>query len=421
MIFALRTLLDVLFASFWQDALVAIVIAALLALAGKRLNAATRHVVLQGALVLMVVLPLASTLSHVHPYGLSETGHGIAAATTSAPGRTLNATLARQIDLILPDWAVQLIVAAWLAGAAALLLRIILAAAQLKRIVLRSERVADRNGVRVYASRTIPVPVALGLLRPAIVVPAELLHEGGDELECVLLHELAHVHRRDAWSHTFERLVYALLYFNPAIRMLLRSLELEREAACDDSAVTYSHDTPAYTHTLAALALRSSVTTEIPAACGAVGFGHAIVNRIARLEDRHRNGSLLLSPYALGGFSFVLISIALSVQLLAPAIAFSPRAVVAQTAPPSSNCSRSVMVAVPARPSGSLPAGQVSVEVTVSAKGAVTGAKIAKSSGNAALDRAGLKIAEDSAYEPAMRDCKPVAGKYLFMFSSAGE
>ena len=117
----------------------------------------------------------------------------------------------------------------------------------------------------------------------------------------------------------------------------------------------------------------------------------------------------------------MLISIALLVQLLAPAIAFSPQANIVQTAASSSSCSRPVMVTIPARPPGPLPAGKVTLDVAVSPKGAVTSAKIAKSSGNTALDRAAVKMAEESAYEPAMRDCKPVAGMYLFMFSSAGE
>ncbi len=132
MMLAARTLLDVLFASVWQDALIAICVAVSLAIAGKRLNAATRHVVLQAALLVMVALPLATTLSHVHPYRLSETGHGTTAATTSAFANTPNATLVRQIDVVLPDRAVLWLVGIWLAGAAALLLRIILAAAQAK-------------------------------------------------------------------------------------------------------------------------------------------------------------------------------------------------------------------------------------------------------------------------------------------------
>jgi TonB family protein len=417
---AARTLLDVLFASLWQDALIGICVAVVLLLAGRRLNAATRHVVLQAALVVMVILPVATTLSHVHAFALNESGHGVAAAATGTSAKAQNATQVRQIDIVLADRAVLWLVALWLAGAAAFLLRIALAAVQLRRIVRASERLADRGGAHLYASATIPVPVAFGLLKPAIVVPSKFVREGGDELECILLHELAHVHRRDAWRHTFERLVHAVLFFNPAVILLLRSLALEREAACDDWAVAHSHDSAAYTHCLALIAVRSSISAETPAACGAMGFGHAIVRRIARLEDRARNGSLLLSPFALGGFTVVLISVALSLQLLTPAIAFSPQATIVQTAASSSNCFRSVMVTIPAQPPGQLPAGKVTVDVSVSPKGDVIGAKVNTSSGNTALDRAAVKLARESEYSPAMRNCKPVAGTYLFMFRSTG-
>jgi TonB family protein len=419
MMHAGRTLLEILFASVWQDALIGICVGALLLAAGKRLNAATRHVILQAALLVVVALPIGVTLSHLHTYAAIESGRGSAAASASATEHSQNTTLLRNIDFVLADRAVLWLVGIWLAGAAAFLLRITFGVAQLRRIVLRSERIADRDGVRVYASPSIPVPVALGLLRPAIVVPSELAREGGEALDCVVLHELAHVRRRDAWSHTFERIVHALFYFNPAILVLLKSLAIEREAACDDWAVAHSHDTQTYAHNLAVLALQSGISVELPAACGAVGFGHAIVNRIARLEDRHRNGSLLLSPFAFGGCTFVLLSIALSVQLLAPAIAFAPQPTIVQTAS-SSNCTRSALVAAPAQPPGPLPAGRVTVDVSISPSGAVTGAKIGKSSGNTTLDRAALKMAHESAYEPAMRNCKPVAGKYLFIFTSSG-
>jgi TonB family protein len=421
MTYVSRALLDVLFASLWQDAVIGLCAAAVLLVIGKRLNAATRHVILQAALVAMVAVPAVTTLPHIASGAIAFSGYGTGASgAAAAAANAQNSSGLRSIDVALADRVALAIAAVWLAGALAFFLRIALGVAQLSRFVRQSERLENRNGVRVYASPRIPVPVAFGLLRPAIVVPSEIVAQGGIEFECVLLHELAHVQRRDAWLHTFERIAHALLFFNPAVILLLSSLELEREAACDDWAVAHSRDTEAYTHSLAVLAVRTSFNVEMPAACGAIGFGHGIVNRIERLEDRHRNGSLLLSPLALGGFAFMLISIALSLQLLAPAIAFSPQATIVQPAAASSSCTRDAMVSYPAPPQGPLPAGKVSVDVAVSPTGAVTSAKVAHSSGNAALDRAAVKLAKESGYEPAMRNCKPVAGTYLFMFNSSG-
>jgi TonB family protein len=262
--------------------------------------------------------------------------------------------------------------------------------------------------------------VAFGLVCPAIIVPIDIVRAGGDDLECVLLHELAHVRRRDPWSHTFERFVQALLFFNPAVVLLLQSIALEREAACDDWAVAHSHDAPKYARSLATLAVRTGVGADVLAACGAMGFGHAIINRIERLEDLRHNGSLTLSPYALGGFAFMLITIALSLQMLAPAIAFSPQMHISQVAAAPSKCTQSVMVTFPASTPDSLPAGSATIKVSVSPTGAVTAATISQSSGNATFDRAAITAAKESGYTPAMRNCKPVAGFYLFKLSNPG-
>jgi TonB family protein len=421
MIDVLRTLIDVLFASLWQDAIIGLCVGIPLFLTGRRVNARTRHLILQAALLAMVVVPTVTTLPHIAHASLTVSGYGstVSATATSANNDRGPFDL-RRIDLVLGDPVVLAIAVVYLAGAIAFLLRIALGIAQLSRLVRQSERLSNRNGVRIYSSARIPVAVAFGLLRPAIAVPSQIVAEGGTELECILLHELAHVHRRDAWLHTFERIAHAVLYFNPAVVILLQSLELEREAACDDWAVAHSRDTTAYAQSLATLAVRTSFNIEMPAACGATGFGHGIVNRIERLEDKRRNGSLLLSPFALGGFVFVLLSVALTLQLLAPAVAFSPQQSIVKTTAAASKCSREVSVVFPARPSEPLPAGTTFVNVLVSPSGAVTRATIATSSGNTVLDRAAVKLAKESSYEPAMRNCKPVAGIYHFMFSSAG-
>ncbi len=416
-----RALLDVLFASLWQDAIIGVCVGAILAVAGKRLNAATRHTILQAALVVMVVVPAATTLPHVTSGSVTAIGYGGASSASAiAPSNAQSMFIFRSIEVTLADRVVFTVVAIWLAAVVGFAIRILLGAVHLSRFARRSDRLADRNGVRVYASSCIPVPVAIGLVHPAIIIPSDIVDGGGKELECVLLHELAHVQRRDAWSHTFERVIRAALFFNPAIILLLQSLALEREAACDDWAVAHSRDTAAYTHSLALLAVRTSFNIEMPATCGVIGFGHGIVNRIERLEDQSRNGSLILSPLTIGGFAFVLVSIALSLQLLVPAVAFAPKPAMVQTAATVSNCSRSATITIPAQPSGPLPSGTARVEVFVSAAGSVTGARVAYSSGSVVLDRAAVKLARESAYAPALRNCKPVAGAYQFILSSGG-
>ncbi len=204
--------------------------------------------------------------------------------------------------------------------------------------------------------------------------------------------------------------------------MILKSIGLEREAACDDWAVAHSNDMATYTRSLAVLAVRTTSGAQMAAACGAIGFGHAIVQRIERLEDPRRNGSLMLSRYAIGGITFMLIGIAISLQFLAPAIAFAPGVSTANVTAAASNCWRGVTIASPAIPHPPRTHGKVTtmIDVSVSASGTVTGTKVAKSSGDVEFDRAATKVAKDSAYAPAMRNCRPVAGTFRFMLSSSG-
>jgi protein TonB len=58
--------------------------------------------------------------------------------------------------------------------------------------------------------------------------------------------------------------------------------------------------------------------------------------------------------------------------------------------------------------------GTTVVKVQLDAQGAVTGATIAETSGNASLDVIALGMARDAQYTPALHDCKPVATAYDF-------
>ena len=59
-------------------------------------------------------------------------------------------------------------------------------------------------------------------------------------------------------------------------------------------------------------------------------------------------------------------------------------------------------------------AGTAKVKVDLDAAGQVVGTSIYESTGNMQLDRAALSAARESRYAPEERDCKNVAGSYLF-------
>lgn len=420
-----RALVEMLFASLWQGAAIGLVVAAVLAAVGPRLNAVTRHVILQATLLAMIATPFATTLS-VFASGAIVGGFGASAVGAASLNGASASVGARFIDVRLSDPVAFSLAVLWLAGFAFFVIRIARCHLNLARVLRGSSRFADRGDIRLFVSASVSTPFAAGLIRPAIVLP-EIIVDGGDELNCAILHEVAHLRRRDTWSQTFELMAQAVFFFNPVLLLVLRALRWQREAACDDWAAQQAGSVDTYTRALASLALRCNHQRDILAACGAIGFEHPIVSRIERLEDPRRNNSLNLSTSAAGGFIILLLPVAFGLLAAAPAVAISAANKDAAQSPalmttsaPLNGCDHDVAILQPRAPSGPLPPGTAWVYVQVAASGAVKGVRIATSSGNAALDRVTMDLARRSTYAPAVRNCRSVAGVYKFMLSSHG-
>ena len=111
-----------------------------------------------------------------------------------------------------------------------------------------------RRPVRLLVSTQIASPMATGFLRPAVILPEPLLTQFRDrELDHVLLHELAHVARRDDWSNLAARALTGLVGLHPVAAWVLRRVERERELACDDWVVSMTGEARPYAASLARL------------------------------------------------------------------------------------------------------------------------------------------------------------------------
>ena len=111
----------------------------------------------------------------------------------------------------------------------------------------------DRTA-RLLVSSEIVSPMAVGFRRPAVIVPETLLNEfTAEELDHVLLHELAHIARYDDWTNLFARLIGALLPVHPVAVWLIKQIEQEREIACDDWVVAMTGEARPYAASLTRL------------------------------------------------------------------------------------------------------------------------------------------------------------------------
>jgi len=89
----------------------------------------------------------------------------------------------------------------------------------------------------VCGSRRVAEAMAVGFLRPVVLLPVAWLAEvPPDVLRSVLAHELAHVRRWDRWVNLLQRVVEAVLFYHPAVWWVSRRMRAEREFCCDDEA-----------------------------------------------------------------------------------------------------------------------------------------------------------------------------------------
>lgn len=157
--------------------------------------------------------------------------------------------------------------------------------------VLRGLMASMRIGRRVTVAicDRIASPVLVGVVRPMILLPpAALTGWSPDEIEMVLLHELAHVRRWDNLVNLVQRIVESLLFFHPAVWLVSAWVRRERELCCDEFVVAKTDRPHAYAELLVALAAQMPRSVLFhPAASSAMSAGplKSRIRRILKLQD----------------------------------------------------------------------------------------------------------------------------------------
>ena len=125
----------------------------------------------------------------------------------------------------------------------------------------------------------------LGLQRPCIALPRALLEALTiGELDQVILHEHAHVQRRDDWLRLVQTLLLSALWVHPAALFVSRALNREREMACDEWVVARTGSPKAYARCLARAAeVRGRMKTQSALAPALFGTQHDLLRRVDRL------------------------------------------------------------------------------------------------------------------------------------------
>ncbi len=106
------------------------------------------------------------------------------------------------------------------------------------RIKVLAERLHIKRQVELLESEIAKVPMMAGFLKPVILIPIGLLAQlPADQVEAVLLHELAHIRRKDYLVNILQHFAEIIFFFNPGVLWLSSLLRDEREHCCDDMAI----------------------------------------------------------------------------------------------------------------------------------------------------------------------------------------
>ena len=242
-----------------------------------RLNAATRYAAWWVTLLAVVLLPVL----HL----------GVPSPVPDA-GRSNQATNEEpETDLVLidPGNSTAWLGLFWAVGSFLMFARLANSYRALRRLKksaspLPFEPQQSSRSLRLLASTEVKSPIAVGFWHPAIVVPADLAPKlTMREFDGVLIHEYAHLARRDDWMNLLGRCVEAVLWFHPLARFILGRMALARELACDEWVVYRTGNARAYAATLVKLTELRHCGVEGPLATGILGRKPQLSYRIEQM------------------------------------------------------------------------------------------------------------------------------------------
>jgi beta-lactamase regulating signal transducer with metallopeptidase domain len=161
------------------------------------------------------------------------------------------------------------------------------------------ERVLHAPAPPVFTSPHVASPIAIGILRPAVILPEGLSETlTPRQLRHVLLHECAHVTFRHGFGGLLERIAGVLFWPHPLVRALCRELARAREEVCDNFA-SQEDGATCYARTLLAIAQGIDIAPNFASTLALLSTGTSLEARIAGLLDPRRNRMVSLKRWKL--------------------------------------------------------------------------------------------------------------------------
>ena len=228
---------------------------------------------------------LPATTSIENPATVAYQAKVEAIVSPAGPADTLEPALSWSLPNIM-----TMVMIVWIAGVAAALFRLFLAARAARSLVRDSDAITlapalslSRN-VPILTSKRLSAPLVTGLLNPVILIPPHFTREFQPaQIKGILEHEIAHIDRRDLWTNLFQRLVLASLWWCLPLYWLHNQIGIEREKICDEIAARRTGTGNDLARALVRLAEHRSHS---PSQIFAIGIDHKFTGHAHALADR---------------------------------------------------------------------------------------------------------------------------------------
>ncbi|MCB1096655.1 MAG: M48 family metalloprotease [Verrucomicrobiae bacterium] len=238
----------------------------------------------------------------------SELAAGVASDSVGVPIAELDQRSALDAERWLP-----VVVAFWAIGVAILSLNFLRSWRALKRLRSRAAPFTDANAVSVFqrlmekmgltrpvallSTDKTSVPLVVGWLRPAVIVPATLFTcMPSWQVEAILAHELAHIRRHDYLVNLLQNIVETIFFYHPAVWWVSVQMRKEREHCCDDAAAATCGNVLDYARALTGL---EEIRNQVPAGALSAASG-PLLGRIRRLLGVPASDSVTAFPWPVG-------------------------------------------------------------------------------------------------------------------------
>jgi len=141
--------------------------------------------------------------------------------------------------------------------------------------------------VKIWLSELVTSPVTIGYLKPIILIPVAAINNlTPHQIEAVILHELSHIYRYDYFLNLILSFIKTVLYFNPFVKLLVKSVEKEREHSCDEMVLQFQYKPGEYASAL----LRLEQNKHRQMVMAAAGKNQDLLHRIESILGMRNKG-----------------------------------------------------------------------------------------------------------------------------------